>query len=102
GLVTSWAPTDRVRASFLAAFPEAIDIGGSVMIGGAGPITIDPDLWRQRVFAPATVAYLGGPRASAVWGDVRPAGPAAAAPADPAGTRLKRDLFPRDEFNSPD
>jgi hypothetical protein len=100
GLVTTWAPTDRVRAGFLEVFPHAIEVGdGGVLIGGDLPLEIDVDLWRRRVFAPATVAYLGGPRTSAVWVDVRNARPAAPAP---PGTRPNRDLFPRDEFNSPD
>ena len=100
GIVTSWAPTARVRAAFLSVFPGAIEVGdGGVLLGSPGPLEIDTELWRPRVFAPATVAYLGGPRTSAVWVDVRNARPAASAP---EGTRLNRDLFPRDEFNSPD
>ena len=100
GLVTTWAPTPRVRATFLTVFPHAIEVGdGGVLVGGEPLPEIDLDLWRQRVFSPATVAYLGGPRTSAVWVDVRNARPAAP---PPPGTSLNHDLFPRDEFNSPD
>jgi len=99
GLVTTWAPTARVRASFLAAVPHVIEISaGSILVGSNEPIAIEPDVWRARLFAPAAVAYLGGPRSSAVWVELRAARPAG--PGPPATLNL--DLFPRDEFNAPD
>jgi spermidine synthase len=99
GLVTTWVPSRRVRATFLATFPHAIDVGADVVIGSQSPIEIDPDAWQRRVFAPSTVAYLGGPRSNAVWAELQSARPAAQAP---PGTAINRDLFPRDEFNTPD
>ncbi|HEV7499161.1 MAG TPA: spermidine synthase, partial [Vicinamibacteria bacterium] len=100
GLVTTWAPSDRVRASFLAALPYAMEVAdGSVLIGSLAPIPIEPERWRREVFLPATIAYLGPPRANGLWAALAGARPAAeAAPA----VALNHDLFPRDEFHSPD
>jgi spermidine synthase len=99
GMVTTWAPTERVRASFLAALPYVVEVaGGAVLIGSHAPIPIDPDQWRRRLDVPGMVAYLGPPRIAGVWADM-----AGARPALPGGAAaLNRDLFPRDEFHSPD
>lgn len=100
GLVTTWAPSDRVRASFLAALPYVMEIAdGSVLIGSLTPIPLEPERWRKQVFDPATIAYLGPPRASGVWAALLAARPATGAAASVA---LNHDLFPRDEFHSPD
>jgi spermidine synthase len=100
GLVTTWAPTSRVRATFLAALPYVLEMAeGNVLIGSRTPIPIEPDQWRRRLFDPATVAYLGPPRANGVWAHVAGARPV---PAEGSGAALNHDLFPRDEFHSPD
>jgi predicted membrane-bound spermidine synthase len=100
GMVTTWAPTDRVRATFLSAFPHAIEmVNGQILIGSRWPIAVDLPAWKERVFAPGTVSHLGRPRASGVWVEVREAAPASREPVPES--RLNRDLFPRDEFNSP-
>jgi spermidine synthase len=99
GMVTTWAPTDRVRATFYAAFPYVIELGkGEVLIGSETPIPLDFEAWRRRLDAAPMVAYLGPPRVAGVWADLSTArlvasgGPAA----------VNHDLFPRDEFHSPD
>jgi hypothetical protein len=99
GMVTTWAPTDRVRATFRAALPYVVAVAnGNVLIGSRSPIPIEPEQWHRRLFDPAVVAYLGPPRVDGVWSEI--AG-AEALPPSPAG-ELNRDLFPRDEFHSPD
>jgi len=99
GLVTTWAPTDRVRTTFQAALPYVVAVGdGSVLIGSRSPIPIEPEQWRRRLFDPAVIAYLGPPRVHGVWAEI--AG-ARALPPSPPG-QMNRDLFPRDEFHSPD
>jgi hypothetical protein len=99
GLVTTWAPTERVRSTFMTAFPHVIEIArAQILLGSLQPIAIDPERWHARAYDPATVAYLGGPRASAVWVEIREA--QAAAPARPLAPN--QDLFPRDEFQTPD
>jgi hypothetical protein len=99
GLVTTWAPTDRVRATFRAALPYVVAVaGGNVLIGSRSPIAIEPEVWRSRLFDPQMVAYLGPPRVNAVWAEISGAQELPPAPARP----LNLDLFPRDEFHSPD
>jgi spermidine synthase len=99
GMVTTWAPTTRVRATFLAAFPYVIEIGGGeVLIGSASPIPIDPEEWQRRLKTSAMTAYLGPPRVAKVWADLATARPAAPRGDEP----INHDLFPRDEFHSPD
>ena len=99
GMVTTWAPTDRVRATFRAALPYVVSLaGGDVLIGSRSPIPIQPEEWRRRLFDPQMVAYLGPPRVDGVWAEI--AGARALPPPAPAEVNL--DLFPRDEFHSPD
>jgi len=99
GMVTTWAPTDRVRATFRAALPYVVSVaGGDVLIGSRSPIPIQPDEWRRRLFDAQMVAYLGPPRVEAVWAEI--AGAQALPP--PAPAEINLDLFPRDEFHSPD
>ncbi|HET6897569.1 MAG TPA: fused MFS/spermidine synthase [Vicinamibacteria bacterium] len=99
GLVTTWAPTDRVRATFRAALPYVVAVaGGNVLIGSGSPIPIEPEVWRSRLFDPQMVAYLGPPRVNGVWAEI--AGAQALPPAQEGPLNL--DLFPRDEFHSPD
>ena len=98
GMVTTWAPTDRVRATFQAAFPYVIELGrGEILIGSATRIPIEPDEWQRRLNTSAMAAYLGPPRVSRVWADLSDARPAEPI-SDPA---INHDLFPRDEFDSP-
>jgi spermidine synthase len=99
GMATTWAATDRVRATFQAAFPYVIELArGEILIGSASPIPIDPEEWQRRLNTSAMAAYLGPPRVARVWqdmSDARPARPISA-------PSLNHDLFPRDEFLSPD
>jgi hypothetical protein len=99
GMVTTWAPTDRVRATFRAALPYVVSLaGGDVLIGSRSPIPMEPEQWQRRLLDPQMVAYLGPPRVAAVWAEI--AGAQALPPPTPA--ELNLDLFPRDEFHSPD
>jgi spermidine synthase len=99
GMVTTWAPTDRVRATFQEAFPYVIELGkGEVLIGSETPIPIDVEAWQRRLRTAAMAAYLGPPRVARVFADI-----STAQPAPPAGEPgINHDLFPRDEFHSPD
>jgi len=98
-MVTTWAPTDRVNTTFRAALPYVVAVaGGHVLIGSRSPIPIQPEVWRRRLHDPQMVAYLGPPRVEGVWADI-----AIAQALPPAqGGVVNLDLFPRDEFHSPD
>jgi hypothetical protein len=97
----TWAPTGRVRASFLAAFPYVLEMGeGTVLVGSLAPIPIDRAEWRARALSGLVQAYLGEGRAQEIFRDyLAGARPVVATATGPAG--LNHDLFPRDEFNSP-
>ena len=100
GLMCTWAPTPRVHASFLAAFPHVIELGeGKILVGSREPIPIDPAAWQARLTVPGSVAYLGMPRVHEMLELLRRARPAVRRPIGPKD--LNHDLFPRDEMNSP-
>jgi spermidine synthase len=100
GLVTTWRPSPRVAATFIAALPHVIEMsGGQVLMGSNSPIPIDPAAWRERL-NPENAACLGRPRAAAVWEEMKTVQPADRPPSAPS--QINRDLFPRDEFNTPD
>jgi SAM-dependent methyltransferase len=103
GILCTWAPTPRVYASFTQAAPFIAGLPDrSVLFGSNEPFAIDPETWRARAKSPEVVAYLGQDGAagtSELLGRVQQL------------HRMKRrqllknmnfDLFPRDEFHSPD
>ena len=97
GVVCTWAPTDRVRASFTRVLPYVLAVGdGSILVGSPWPLPLDRGAWLQRLDSAAD--YLGRGRAQAVRQrllSVTPAGP-------PPSVAPNQDLFPRDEFAVPD
>jgi spermidine synthase len=100
GLVTTWLPTRRVRATFLSALPYVVELAdGNLAVGSESPIPIDVETWRERLFDPGNTAYLGRQRAMGVWAELQGVRPVDRE-AD-AARPINRDLFPRDEFNTP-
>jgi predicted membrane-bound spermidine synthase len=98
GLMCAWSPTARVYASFRAVFPYVLEFNErTVLVGSKDPIRLEPEVWRERLFAPLMQAYLGQGRAQELWRDYL----AVARPAEALrGADLNHDLFPRDEFNT--
>jgi predicted membrane-bound spermidine synthase len=93
GLMCTWAPTPRVRATFRTVFPHVLDVdSGVILIGSRYPIQIDVPAWEARLQQSA--AYLGELRAQAVLDRLHTLLPAAG----PIEGLPNRDLFPRDEF----
>jgi len=93
GLMCTWAPTPRVRATFRNVFPHVLDVdGGVILIGSRYPIQIDVPAWEARLLR--SESYLGELRAQAVRVRLRQLTPASG----PIDGLLNRDLFPRDEF----
>jgi spermidine synthase len=100
GLMCTWAPTPRVRASFHAAFPYVVGPGDRwVLIGSRDPIAIDPEAWAARAAGARIAAYLGSERAAEIARAVARLRPLE--PDDGTDVRPNLDLFPRDEFLTP-
>lgn len=93
GVMCSWSPTDRVYASFRAAFPHVLEAEErTVLVGSRDPLPFEPSVWQARI---ATAErYLGAARVSEVQEALASLRPASRRP---SGT-LNRDLFPRDEY----
>jgi predicted membrane-bound spermidine synthase len=99
GLMCSWTPTPRTRASFLKAFPHVLEaFEGRVLLGSNEPLALDPQTWQARLLSEDVAGYLGAqrvPRLLRALSSVR-----VPAPADPPDG-LNTDLHPRDEFARP-
>jgi predicted membrane-bound spermidine synthase len=104
GLAVTWAPTDRVLASFLEVFPHAI-LANRVVIGSQQPIEVDPEAILRRLADPFTTEHyrrLGGNvrplLANLISGRFSRYSPGTTRP---ARRDLNSDLFPRDEYMVP-
>jgi spermidine synthase len=99
GVICTWAPTPRVYAAFTRSVRHVVGTG-EILIGSNQPLEIDAAAWRARLESPAVSGYLGSRTADA-WrllsalrvmnrrGRIQP------------GRVTNFDLFPRDEFHSP-
>jgi hypothetical protein len=104
GFAVTWAPTERVLASFLGIFPHAILVDG-IAIGSEQPIAAEPAEILGRLTDPFTSAYY-----RRVGGDLRPlvdnlvAGRFVRYSPEterPEKRDLNSDLFPKDEYMVP-
>lgn len=100
GVMCTWAPTPRVRASFLKVFPHALEAGG-MLVGSLEALSLDVAEWTARALSPPVMEYLGNHAARQVVRALRDAQPAHA-PGYVPRSRTNHDLFPRDEFLTPD
>jgi len=100
GLATVWAPTERARRTFLSAFDHVVRFPDDILVGSPDPIPLRHRRWRRQVEAAAVVAYLGIPDLVTKARDALGAGGPLPPPDSPG--LLNLDLFPRDEFRSPD
>ena len=95
GVMCTWAPTPRVRAAFLAAFPHVVGPRDrSILVGSARPLEDAGGAWTARAADPAVVAYLGSERAD----DLRRVLARLAPVSRDEEAEPNLDLFPRDEF----
>jgi predicted membrane-bound spermidine synthase len=101
GLAATWAPTGRVRDSFLRVFPHVVKVPG-IMIGSTAPIDADRAAALKRAADPRVRSHYG-----AAGIDIDRmlteylASPAYYDPTFPreALTDVNTDLFPRDEYD---
>jgi spermidine synthase len=100
GIMCTWAPTERVRRTFQAAFPHVLSTAwGQVLIGSHEPLPLDPQAWGQRLADPRVRAYLGSAEvADMVLAQLQRA---VLLPPHESVRDLNHDLFPRDEFGRP-
>ncbi|MEY4642024.1 MAG: hypothetical protein RLZZ227_2018 [Pseudomonadota bacterium] len=56
GLAVTWSPTERVRATFVRAFPHVIQVG-AILLGSAEPIAYDAAQLRERAEHPFSQAH---------------------------------------------
>jgi hypothetical protein len=91
-----------VYSTFVSVMPHVIGIGDrQILIGSNQPIEVDLAAWRARLRTPEVRAYLGEEGAASTdWMLERLQPLHVSGRLQPEGTR-NRDLFPRDEFNSP-
>ncbi|HEY0963220.1 MAG TPA: hypothetical protein VGE69_12780 [Pseudomonadales bacterium] len=100
GLAVTWAPTERVRATFLRVFPHAVQVG-SILVGSNEEIRYDAEQLRSRATHPFTAGHYAragiDPLALLAplmdGSDLR-----VTADASPRAD-INTDLHPRDEYN---
>jgi len=100
GLAVTWAPTERVRTTFLRAFPHVIQIG-PILVGSVDPINYDPAVIRARAEDPFTLAYYAraGINHLAALAPLLTAADLRLDPASLPVQDINTDLHPRDEYS---
>jgi len=94
----AYAPSRRSRATFLVAFPHALEFGGGeFLVGSNEPIEIDVPAWLDRLRS--VTAYLGPAISADVSASLESA--RSVERKEPALAEINSDLFPRDEFLVP-
>ena len=102
GFAVTWAPTARIRDTFVAVFPYAM-LFGDIMIGSSEPIVFDPAAINQRIGAIRDYYSEAGIDIAALIAPYLAAEPRRFGPGDARRmTDLNTDLFPRDEFSLPE
>ena len=99
GIFCSWAPTPRIFAAMAEAFPHLLGTPDHlVVLGTNAPLAVDLPAWLARLDSQPVAAYLSEHerarlrsrlgRLQSVW-------------IEEGSTKPNRDLFPRDEFRTP-
>jgi hypothetical protein len=100
GLVCTWAPTNRVYATFSQALPHVLALDeGRLLVGSDQPLKVDLAAWRARLESPAVADYLGPELSAEVWRALASAGPGR--PKARHRPDINLDLYPRDELLVP-
>jgi spermidine synthase len=102
GLAVSWAPTPRVRNTFVHVFPHIVSFR-DIVIGSDEPIAFEPREIRQRLDRPVVREYYarGGVDIGRLLAPYLDAAPTIVGPTTerPPLSNLNTDLFPRDELD---
>jgi SAM-dependent methyltransferase len=103
GILCTWAPTPRVYASFTQAVPFIAGLPDrSVLFGSNEPFAIDPETWRARALSPEVLSYLGEAGSSGTVWLLDRVQQLHRHRRRQLQKNMNFDLFPRDEFHSPD
>lgn len=102
GFAVTWAPTERVRTTFIQVFPYYADFG-DILIGSNAPIDVDLEAIYRRLEDPFTREYYQQSGVNIVqWLEeyLVKRQPVVSDPSTPRpqSTDTNRDLFPKDEF----
>lgn len=102
GFAVTWAPTERVRTTFIQVFPYYADFG-DILIGINAPIDVDLEAIYRRLEDPFTREYSQQSGVNIVqWLEeyLVKRQPVVSDPSTlrPQSTDTNRDLFPKDEF----
>ncbi|HEV8347044.1 MAG TPA: fused MFS/spermidine synthase [Vicinamibacterales bacterium] len=104
GLAVSWAPTIRVRNTFITVFPHVLDYG-DIVIGSKEQIAVDAEAIRARLSDPDVRARYkdSGVDILPLLAPYLDRQPRIYGPADDRSPMLdiNTDLFPKDEFGLP-
>ncbi|MBY0496553.1 MAG: fused MFS/spermidine synthase [Cyanobacteria bacterium] len=102
GYAVTWAPTPRIRDTFVSVFPHAL-LFGDILVGSAEPIAFDPNVIRERIGAVRDYYSEAGIDIMGLVAPYLAAEPRRFGPGDARRmTDLNTDLFPRDEFSLPE
>jgi spermidine synthase len=97
GIMCTWGPTPRVRATFPKAFPYVLtSMDGAVLMGSNEPMQIDAEAFAERLRE--AKRYFGRERADEIADALRQVAPPKT---EDVGAEINEDLFPRDEFLTP-
>lgn len=102
GLAVTWAPTERIRATFLSVFPYVLAFGGDVYLGSNLPISFDATLAASRASAVRHYYQAAGVDILGVLRPYLESAPQRFGPNDRRPSiEVNTDIFPRDEFALP-
>jgi hypothetical protein len=102
GLAVTWAPTERIRATFLSVYPYVLAFAGDIWIGSETPIPFDAAVVKARVSDARHHYEAAGVDILDVLRSPLADPPQRYGPADPRPSiAVNTDMFPRDEFALP-
>lgn len=103
GIMCTWSPTPRVMKSFCSVFPYVYSfVGNRVLIGSKQPLNLDQGILIQRIKDNEVYDYLGTQLAERLITSLQDMKKVQEITNISQEKYLNRDLFPRDEYATPD
>ena len=100
GLMCQWTATPRTVASFTRAFPYVLAFRQApVVIGSNEPLSVELETWQDRIQSSSVSSYLGSSIAEEVESNLASC---VSVPGLLLSAKPNHDLFPRDEFHTPE